>query len=88
MAVNGASKPTKRSRSQLLDTVPSYPTGSLDFLQTIDRHQINGQFQSSFALKIVIIGAGLGGLATAVALARAGHTVTVYEQAPALGEVP
>lgn len=33
------------------------------------------------------MGAGLGGLATAIALARKGHAVTVLEQAPALGEV-
>ncbi|AGL15479.1 NAD(P)/FAD-dependent oxidoreductase [Actinoplanes sp. N902-109] len=34
---------------------------------------------------IVVIGAGVGGLAAAVRLARAGHTVTVHEQAPELG---
>jgi salicylate hydroxylase len=33
------------------------------------------------------VGAGLGGLATAVALARRGHTVEILEQASALGEV-
>ena len=38
-------------------------------------------------LKVLIAGAGLGGLATAVALARSGHKVTVFEQAPVLGEV-
>jgi len=34
-----------------------------------------------------VVGAGLGGLATAVALARQGNEVTVLEQAAALGEV-
>jgi salicylate hydroxylase len=34
-----------------------------------------------------IIGAGIGGLVLAVALARAGRAVTVYEQAPRLGEL-
>ena len=34
-----------------------------------------------------IIGAGLGGLATAIALTLAGHSVKVLEQAPELGEV-
>lgn len=36
---------------------------------------------------IAIIGAGLGGLTCALALARAGADVTVYEQAPELAEV-
>ena len=36
---------------------------------------------------IVIVGAGLGGLATAVALARRGHRVQVLEQASVIGEV-
>ncbi|MEN9851976.1 MAG: hypothetical protein RL128_2139, partial [Pseudomonadota bacterium] len=37
--------------------------------------------------KILIAGAGLGGLAAAAGLLRAGHDVQVFEQAPALGEV-
>ena len=37
--------------------------------------------------KIVIIGAGLGGLAAAACLIMDGHDVEVYEQAPELGEV-
>jgi salicylate hydroxylase len=37
--------------------------------------------------EIAIIGAGLGGLTCALALARAGLAVAVYEQAPVLGEV-
>lgn len=37
--------------------------------------------------EILIIGAGIGGLAAALALQRGGHRVRVYEQAPALGEV-
>lgn len=36
---------------------------------------------------VAIIGAGLGGLTCALALARAGRRVVVYEQAPQLGEV-
>ena len=35
----------------------------------------------------VVIGAGIGGLAAAVGLHRAGWSVTVLEQAPAIGEV-
>jgi salicylate hydroxylase len=39
------------------------------------------------ARKIVVVGAGLGGLAAASCLIEAGFDVEVYEQAPALGEV-
>ena len=39
------------------------------------------------AEKILIVGAGLGGLAAAGCLLRAGYEVEVYEQAPALGEI-
>ncbi|KAL7272659.1 hypothetical protein RUND412_004531 [Rhizina undulata] len=38
-------------------------------------------------LNVLIIGAGLGGLAAAIAITKAGHTVTILEQAPQLGEV-
>ena len=37
--------------------------------------------------RILIAGAGLGGLTAASCLMKAGHTVEVYEQAPQLGEV-
>jgi len=42
---------------------------------------------SSNPLRIAIVGGGLGGLAAALFLRRAGHQATVYEQAPALREV-
>jgi 2-polyprenyl-6-methoxyphenol hydroxylase-like FAD-dependent oxidoreductase len=38
-------------------------------------------------LRVVVVGAGIGGLATAVALRRAGHEVEVIERATALEEV-
>lgn len=38
-------------------------------------------------MKIIVVGAGLGGLTTAACLIRAGHDVEVYEQAPVLSEV-
>ncbi|HUA53789.1 MAG TPA: FAD-dependent monooxygenase [Candidatus Sulfotelmatobacter sp.] len=37
--------------------------------------------------RILIAGAGLGGLTAASCLMKAGHDVTVFEQAPALGEI-
>jgi len=37
--------------------------------------------------RILIAGAGLGGLTAASCLMKAGHKVEVYEQAPALGEI-
>lgn len=36
---------------------------------------------------VAIIGAGLGGLAASIGIAKAGHKVTIIEQAAALGEV-
>jgi len=38
-------------------------------------------------VKIAVIGGGIGGLTAAIALARQGMTVEVYEQAPELKEV-
>jgi 2-polyprenyl-6-methoxyphenol hydroxylase-like FAD-dependent oxidoreductase len=38
-------------------------------------------------VKIAVIGGGIGGLTAAIALARQGVTVEVYEQAPELKEV-
>ncbi|MFO1142611.1 MAG: FAD-dependent monooxygenase [Amaricoccus sp.] len=38
-------------------------------------------------LEVVVVGGGIGGLAAALALARRGAQVSVFEQAPALGEV-
>jgi salicylate hydroxylase len=38
-------------------------------------------------LKIIIAGAGIGGLSTAIALALRGHQVTAFEQVQNLSEV-
>lgn len=38
-------------------------------------------------MKIIVVGAGIGGLTCAIALAQRGLDVTVLEQAPALGEI-
>ncbi len=42
---------------------------------------------SKLVYHVAIVGAGLGGLAAAIAISRAGHRVTVIEQAQQLGEV-
>lgn len=67
--------------------LPSYPTNSLDFLHSTQENGNLDVAQSHISLKIIIVGAGLGGLATACALARRGHYVTVFEQANQLSEV-
>src|SRR4051794_38575710 len=38
-------------------------------------------------MRILIVGAGIGGLTAALALLRDGHEVEIYEQAPRLAEV-
>ena len=38
-------------------------------------------------VRILIVGAGIGGLTAALALLRHGHEVEVYEQAPRLAEL-
>src|SRR5207248_2012292 len=38
-------------------------------------------------LRVLIIGGGIGGLTTAIALRRAGHEPVVFEQAPELREI-
>lgn len=38
-------------------------------------------------MKILIAGAGLGGLAAALCLKKSGHDVEIFEQAPVLGEI-
>ena len=43
--------------------------------------------KSSTRLRFVIAGAGLGGLAASIGLARAGHEVEILEQSSSLREV-
>ncbi|KAI6429285.1 hypothetical protein MCOR22_010325 [Pyricularia oryzae] len=70
----------------------SYPTQSLSFLRGLKGVESSSETssrpaQAKLKLNIVIAGAGLGGLATSIALARRGHSVIVLEQAPKLDEV-
>lgn len=48
---------------------------------------IQNQRQANCPLNIIVVGAGLGGLAAAIALTLSGHKVRVFEQAKAFGEV-
>src|SRR5215467_11275278 len=45
------------------------------------------RFTQGDTMKILVIGAGIGGLATAVALHRAGHSVEVFDRVHTLQEV-
>lgn len=42
---------------------------------------------TSFRLKIIIVGAGLGGLSASISCALAGHNVVILEGAKQLAEV-
>jgi salicylate hydroxylase len=71
----------------------SYPSQALRFLEKVNGR--NGTFtspasfpeQARIKMSIIVVGAGLGGLVLAIALARRGHSVRVLEQALKLGEV-
>lgn len=53
-------------------------------------HTVNGtaaQQKSSIKLDVIVVGAGISGLATAISTALSGHNVTVFESAQELLEV-
>ena len=82
---NRAAQPSSNRTS-----APLHPTQSLKFLEQLDADltsPISTPQQAKLKLRIIVVGGGLGGLACAIALARRGHTATVLEQAPVLGEV-
>ena len=76
-------------------TTTPYPSNVLNFLRKLRKspslqngsNSNTGPLQAKVCLRIVIVGAGLGGLATSIALARRGHSVVVLEQAQQLAEV-
>lgn len=78
------------------DLRTSYPSQALKFLQRLkiqESPRYDGSTearpiaQAKLKIDVVVVGAGLGGLSAAIALALRGHSVTVLEQAAALGEV-
>ncbi|KUL85984.1 hypothetical protein ZTR_06536 [Talaromyces verruculosus] len=66
---------------------PSYPSNCLKFLEALELSSVESSAKCMVPLNIILVGAGLGGLATAIALTQNGHRVTIYEQTPVLGEV-
>ncbi|KAJ5101264.1 hypothetical protein NUU61_003486 [Penicillium alfredii] len=64
---------------------PSYPSNCLHFIRSYATDSTTQRINIPVCLNVIIVGAGLGGLATAIALAR-NHSVTIYEQANQLAE--
>lgn len=75
--------------------VPSLSSSSIRFISlkrraihtSLNMSQPIYESTSAAKLSIAIVGAGIGGLSAAIALARDGHHVTVYESTPELSEV-
>ncbi|KUJ16928.1 FAD/NAD(P)-binding domain-containing protein [Mollisia scopiformis] len=84
-----SSKVNSTQKTENLIQEPIHPTRSLQFLRNSSSEYNNDacSLQAKVRLRIIVVGAGLGGLACAIALARRGHTITVLEQANQLGEV-
>lgn len=57
-----------------------------DFTNRV-RGAFSGQWLTILVVEVLIVGGGIGGLATAIALRRAGHEVQVLERASQAAEV-
>jgi heterodisulfide reductase subunit A-like polyferredoxin len=88
--INGL--PTHVKPTVLPETLKAtHPTRSLEFLKKLNQRATTTTakepLQAKVTLRVIVVGAGLGGLACAIALTRRGHKVTVLEQSSQLGEV-
>lgn len=94
---NGCIADSPTPSIQLPEWRRTYPSQSLRFLDDLvnsgslhsEQDGVNGYEPSSsrVKLRVVVVGAGIGGLAVAIALRRRGHSVRILEQAAKLGEV-
>ncbi|RFU34075.1 hypothetical protein B7463_g2329, partial [Scytalidium lignicola] len=88
--VNGQTNETNAKPTTAPIEAPTHPTRCLQFLEKLKpKSQTSAPqpLEAKVKLRVIIVGAGLGGLACAIALARRGHEVVVLEQAVELGEV-
>ncbi|RDL35133.1 Uncharacterized protein BP5553_07064 [Venustampulla echinocandica] len=87
---NGVDSYAKSPATRVVIPTPIHPTRSLQFLEKLNgegNNTTHHPLQAKVKLRVGIVGAGLGGLSCAIALARRGHEVVVFEQATKLGEV-
>ncbi|KAF2173951.1 hypothetical protein M409DRAFT_16221 [Zasmidium cellare ATCC 36951] len=69
-------------------TTTPYPSGSWTYVDAVSTGHVNGEsLKAKFKLKIIVVGAGIGGLSAAIALAKDGHEIEVLEDAPKLAEI-
>ncbi|KAJ5889153.1 hypothetical protein N7504_009963 [Penicillium tannophilum] len=87
MTSNGVSRNTHDATAL---SMPTYPSNCLEFARPFLAPETKGSDcvdKAKVPLNILLVGAGLGGLTTAIALTQSGHNVTIFEQTPVLGEV-
>ncbi|KAJ5813313.1 uncharacterized protein N7503_000063 [Penicillium pulvis] len=71
-------------------SMPTYPSNCLEFARPLlapGTKSSDCVDKANVPLNILLVGAGLGGLTTAIALTQSGHNVTIFEQTSVLGEV-